>query len=274
MYGLEDQEGLQLNENLEGQQNEGLSEAQLEYMKELQVPAAEWREMEPQEQAIRMNQIIDRFGELGLSAELTQIFEELYGPEMFEMYETLEQLNKVEAPNDIVQIEQVSDVLSECQELRFENWIRLTDDQKEAVMNQLEERIAEIECRPPCPVSFKEMEPDLWGGYRPAYKDIGLSDRLLDNTPEMYAELIDTLIHEGRHAYQDYNLHVQEVHPRHAEVESWRDTWGNGEGKWEYWNDCRTELGARLYDQQSIEIDARNFAGDVMNSLIEKLNNA
>ena len=274
MYGMEDYEGLQINETSEGLQNEGLSDVQLEYMKELQVPAADWQQMEPQEQMARMSQIIDRYSELGIPQELHDIFEELYGPEMYEMYENLEKLNKVEAPNDIVQIEQISDFLNECSELRYENWTRLSDSQKEYVMNQLEQRIAEIECRTPCPVHFEPMEPNLCGGYRPGRKDIGLNEGFLYNDPYVFAELLDTLIHEGRHAYQDYNLHVQEVHPRHAEVESWRDTWGNGEGKWEYWNDCRTELGERLYDQQSIEIDARNFAGDVLSEFIKKQQNA
>ena len=74
---------------------------------------------------------------------------------------------------------------------------------------------------------------------------------------------------EGRHAYQDYNINVCEVHPRHSEVESWAETMGDG--KWGYWGDCSTLIGQRLYEQQSVEIDARNFAHDVTDKITEKL---
>ena len=80
-----------------------------------------------------------------------------------------------------------------------------------------------------------------------------------------YKEIVDTLIHEGRHAYQDYNVNENEIHPRHSEVVSWAETMEGG--KWGYWGDCSTLLGQRLYDQQSIEIDARNFARDVLDKL-------
>jgi hypothetical protein len=44
-----------------------------------------------------------------------------------------------------------------------------------------------------------------------------------------------------------------------------------GDGKWQYWGDCSTELGQRLYEQQSVEIDVRNFAGDVVSKIEDKL---
>lgn len=269
MYGLEDYEGIQPNESLEGLQNEGLSEAQLEYMRELQVPASEWHEMQPQEQLVQMNDIIDRYSELGCKTELDDVFESVYGSEMYETYQNMELLEQVEAPNDIEQIEQISDVVSSCDELRYENWENMSVSEKAEAINQLEQQIAQIECRPACQVRFAEMEPNEYGGYG-GNGDITLNECLLENDIDTYKELIDTIVHEGRHAYQDYNMHVQEVHPRHSEVESWRDTWGDGEGKWTYWSDCRTELGQRLYEQQSIEIDARNFAGDVILELSKK----
>lgn len=270
MIELDDMEGLQQNNSLEGTNNEGLSEAQRNYMVELAVPQEEWAEMPIEQQTEWMNSVVDRFSELGIDVELGSILEELYGMPALELFESMEVVEHIEAPDDMKQIEMVSDVLADCEELKYENWIHLTDAEKTAVMNDLESRIAAIECRPPCPVRFADMEDNVYGGYRPAYGDITLNDFMLENTPDMYRELVDTLIHEGRHAYQDYNINVAETHPRHSEVDSWRDTWGNGVGKWEYWNDCRTELGQRLYEQQSIEIDARNFAGDVLNAFSQK----
>ena len=267
MNDLEDLEGVRQEGTVEGIQNEGLSDIQKEYMLELAVPASDWEAMPLEEQQARLNVMIDRFAELGVDAELASILEELYGDSVLETYEAME---RIEAPNDMVQIEMVSDVLVNCEELKYENWIHLSDAEKTEVLNKLEEQIATIECRPPCPVHFEPLEPNLYGGYRPGVGDIQLNNFLLSNDYGNYQELIDTLIHEGRHAYQDFNINVQETHPRHSEVDSWRDTWGNGTGKWEYWNDCRTELGVRLYEQQSIEIDARNFAGDVINIMNQK----
>ena len=35
--------------------------------------------------------------------------------------------------------------------------------------------------------------------------------------------------------------------------------------------DCSNELGQRLYEQQAIEIDARNFAHDVLNNWWDRI---
>lgn len=75
-------------------------------------------------------------------------------------------------------------------------------------------------------------------------------------------EVLETVVHEGRHAYQDYNVNECEVHPRHLEVVSWSETMEGG--KWGYSGGSSSLLGQRLYEQQSVEIDARNFAADVL----------
>lgn len=179
--------------------------------------------------------------------------------------------NKVEAPTDIEQIENISDVLSDCKALEFEEWGKLETSEKIEVLDSLERKIAEIEKRPSCPISAKVMGEGVLGGYNTETKHIDLNESMIEASGQdyvMYSEVIDTLIHEGRHAYQDYNVNVNEVHPRHSEVESWADTMGGG--KWEYWGDTSSLLGQRLYEQQSIEIDARNFAADVMDKFHEK----
>lgn len=171
-----------------------------------------------------------------------------------------------EAPQDYIQIEQICDVLSNCEEIKYENWIFLELSEKESVLNSLEERIAEIECRPACPVRLFPLEDGEWGGYNPIDKDITINSNYAELSDyHTYKEVVDTLVHEGRHAYQDYNVNICEIHPRHSEVASWAETMEGG--KWGYWGDCSTFLGQRLYDQQSIEIDARNFARDVLDKL-------
>lgn len=273
MECIEDFEGIQDSTYGEGISPEHLTDAQRDYMSELKVSSQEWAELSTLQQLEQINEIIERYEELGISLDLSEIFESLYGKEMAETYTNRENMSEsletnIEAPNDLEQIEQISGVLADCQELQYENWEQLSPQEKTTLLNELECQIASIECRTPCPVRFEHMDEGTYGGYNEYRKDITLNEELLSNDYGVYCELLDTLVHEGRHAYQDYNLHIQEVHPRHSEVESWRDTWGDG--RWEYCNDCRTELGARLYHQQSIEIDARNFAGDVLESLMQK----
>ena len=183
------------------------------------------------------------------------------------LYEELNApLEKPEAPHDHIQIERISEVISSCKDIKYENWISLKLEEKEKILNSLEERIAEIEHRPACYIRLMSLRKDQWGGYNPATKDITINSSFVKLSDyNTYCEVIDTLVHEGRHAYQDYNVNVNEIHPRHSEVESWAETMHGG--KWEYWGDCSTVLGQRLYEQQSIEIDARNFAADVLEKL-------
>lgn len=170
------------------------------------------------------------------------------------------------APSDLEQIGQIRDCLSNTSEIKFDNWISLELSEKEMVLNALEEQIAKIEHRPACPIHLSELEENLLGGYNPKTKDITINSLYAERSDfGAYREIIDTLVHEGRHAYQDYNVNIAEIHPRHSEVESWADTMSGG--KWEYWGDCSTRIGLRLYEQQSIEIDARNFATDVLDKL-------
>lgn len=192
----------------------------------------------------------------------------------------IEEVNPMylEAPSDLEQIESMSNVLSETDGLKFENWKELDLHERVEVLNELECKFAEIEHRPACPIKSVPLGPitisegrasGVMGRYRPESKDITINAELISATsPITIRETIDTLIHEGRHAYQDYNINVREVHPRHAEVESWTETMGDG--KWEYWSDCSTKIGLRLYEQQSIEIDARSFAADVLNKYDRK----
>ena len=69
----------------------------------------------------------------------------------------------------------------------------------------------------------------LLGGFNPTTKDITINSNMLgSNNPHVLREILDTIIHEGRHAYQDYNVNVCEIHPRHAEVVSWSETMEGG----------------------------------------------
>lgn len=264
---LEDYEDITLRADVEQtEESQCLNENQLAYLSELSVSSTEWTEMSNVQKDLHLDILQDRLDELGIKDVEMLGNTNLLSPEM------LEELNiRLEAPNDMIQIEQVSDVLANCEDIRFENWQSLELNEKVEVLNQLETQIAHIEHRPACPILAKEMESGIWGGYNPHTKCITINSNYIEQSggaSHIYEEILDTLVHEGRHAYQDYNVNVCEVHPRHSEVESWSETMGGG--KWEYWNDCSSYLGQRLYEQQSVEIDARNFAADVLAKFKEK----
>ena len=261
---------------LEFAEIENLSPLQIDYLNELNIMPEVWESMDIQAQDEHLGLIIGRFHELKLPHQFNfkQWIDKIFGSKISEAYERLE------APQDYIQIEHISEVLSNCENLRFEKWCSLNLSERLEVLNDIESRIAEIEHRPACPVRYDFSMGNIQiygdevyghlGGYSSATNDITLNSHMVEsNHPTAFMEVIDTIIHEGRHAYQDYNIHVREVHPRHSEVASWADTMGDG--KWQYWGDCSTELGQRLYEQQSVEIDARNFAADVKERINDKL---
>ena len=76
---------------------------------------------------------------------------------------------------------------------------------------------------------------------------------------------MDTLIHEGRHAYQDYNLNEREVHPRSGDVSNWR----LNEERFGYQD--AEHCGMKAYALQPVEADARAFAEDVLKQYFNKI---
>ena len=272
-------------EDLEGiaqpvkQPIEVFTDAQLGYLAELDFSDSDWANVGDAQQLFTFSHIDRRMDELGIPLEeRSEVAYRAFSVDLASDYEDylVEQYDSavdveygkedLEAPQDHIQIEQISETISNCEEIKYENWISLELSEKESVLNSLEQRIAEIECRPACPIRLLPLEERQWGGYNPVTKDITINSNYAELSDyHTYKEVVDTLVHEGRHAYQDYNVNICEIHPRHSEVASWAETMEGG--KWGYWGDCSTLLGQRLYDQQSIEIDARNFARDVLDKL-------
>ena len=89
---------------------------------------------------------------------------------------------------------------------------------------------------------------------------------LMDNSYEGYKETLDTLFHEGRHAYQDYNLYVERVEQNRELVDSWKVNnvdlgYDNGDRL------IFKDRGYLEYYTQPVEVDARVFAETVINEL-------
>jgi hypothetical protein len=159
----------------------------------------------------------------------------------------------LEAPHDYLQIERISDCILNCDPLRYENWIELPSNKKMDVLSSLEKQIACIEHRPECPIFAEDLEEEYSGYFSSEEHKIVVNKKFIDSTDEVdYYQVLETLIHEGRHAYQDYNMYEREVHPVPQEVNSWRENIETG-----YLSPA--ENGWRAYRNQPIEVDARNF---------------
>lgn len=193
----------------------------------------------------------------------------------------LNQTEKLEYVTDLEMIEKISDYLESVDTINYEKWCTLSLEQKKDVLNEIERNIASIEHRPAVMVELEDMEPFNFG-YQDNYNHIiVLNSRLVGvNSVEMHRNVIDTIVHEGRHAYQHYNVDVKMIHESCGEVKSWQENFYNPEYQYyrsgtqrvyiPYNDGTIHNVDFRLYYYQPVEIDARNFAADVLTKLEEK----
>ncbi len=198
--------------------------------------------------------------------------------ESFGKLERYDGFESYECLNDAQVTEQIAEYLSGIENLRYENWKNLTLEQRAGLLNTIEHRIALIEHRPPLPIKVKKLEPNVFG-YQDSYnKLIALNSKfVISDSKEAYRDVIDTIIHEGRHAYQHYNVDQKCVHESLSEVNTWRENFYDPKYRYYSGNPLVVigpnkvgDVGFRLYYYQPVEIDARNFAADVMLKLKNK----
>lgn len=184
----------------------------------------------------------------------------------------------LEAISDREQIESIADYMVSVEEIRFDNWKDLSLEQQVDVLNKMEQCIANIEHRPSAIISIKDMDTKTYG-YQLG-DSIVINSKYLNasaSSPEVLEQMLDTLIHEGRHRYQHYNVEERLVHDSIAEVKSWRENLyelGYRDGSpihliefgpvGLFTNERLSDEGKRLYYYQPVEIDAREFAEDVL----------
>lgn len=190
-------------------------------------------------------------------------------------------LETTEIVTDLEMSEGIADYLETVEEIKFENWSKLSLEQKTEVLNRIEQHVASIEHRPALKVELEPMKPRTLGYQSASEHKIALNSMYVaSNNPGVHREVLDTIIHEGRHAYQHYNVDVRNIHESGAEVATWRENFYDPRYQYYHstgqkiiipYNDgSRHDVDFRLYYYQPVEIDARNFAKDVMNRLEEK----
>ena len=243
---------------------EKLSELELEYIGECLSPPR------PEELAIRIDDIIGGMPPKAIDSN----------PEIAEMIAPIrDQIPSkyLEAPNDMEQVAQISDMMADTEELHPDNWKRLSLEERVAVLNDLEVKIAEIEHRPPCPIYTKDMGvieqhgEKLYGSmgvHQSGFfgESITINSRLLmGDNPVYFKESLNTLVHEGRHSYQTYNMEQRETHTSQGDLTNWHKNMED----FGYQN--AQLCGFKAYWLQPIESDARKFAEDVLTAYEKKI---
>lgn len=183
----------------------------------------------------------------------------------FDIPKSMEQL----APPDAVQTEMIAEAVKDMGSFEFGQWEKLSPEERISAVQQLENKVAEIEMRPPMQVSIQDLGDGYYGYQDYANGSIVInSDLMASKEYKDYYEVLDTLFHEGRHAYQFTNVFGHATEQNSELVEAWRINLvdlGYESGKSGIL-DFRN-LGFKRYLAQPIEVDARVFAEDVMKQI-------
>ncbi len=183
-------------------------------------------------------------------------------------------LERMEILTDFEMTEKIADYLENVREFRYEEWTKLSLEERTEVLNRVEQKIAEIEHRPALKVGIETMKPNELGYQCATEHRIALNSNVVaSNSASAHRAVIDTIIHEGRHAYQHYNVDVKCIHESTSIVKTWEKNfydpaWGyysyHGQKVYVPNNHGQIrDIGFLLYEQQPVEVDARNFTSDV-----------
>lgn len=186
-----------------------------------------------------------------------------------------------EIVTDLEMTEGIAEYLETVDELKYENWCKLSLSERAEVLNKIEQNVAAIEHRPALKVELEQMKPRSLGYQCAAENKIVLNTLYVGaNSREQHREVIDTIIHEGRHAYQHYNTDVKTIHESISKVRTWYENFYSPEYKYyhsgsqkiliPYHDGTIHDVDYRLYYYQPVETDARDFAHDVLAKLEEK----
>jgi len=148
--------------------------------------------------------------------------------------------------------------------LNDSEWSKLSIQNRTSVMQSVENEVARREGRTPCNVSlFSEPPKDgriIAGQYNRENRNIEINDYHLRGKS---SDCLDTILHEGRHAYQNQAVSSEINHYNKAEVDAWRNNMKPG-------HYIQPEENRRAYYRQPIEADAREYAAIVSGQVISE----
>lgn len=137
------------------------------------------------------------------------------------------------------------------------NWSTLDSDTRLCLLQEVENRRAKIDGRQPLKVSVKKMDPSLMGAcctHPDGSQELVLNDLFVKVSrfgAHSASEALNTILHEGRHAYQNHCVREGKGKVTKRMILEWmisQETYINSAKDYD------------LYMLQAIEMDARYFA--------------
>lgn len=252
MYGLEDYEGIELNDSLEGMQNEGMSDAQKDYLQEVIPEPEDWLNMSYQEKSDSVNMMDLRLDEMQLTTDVMP-------QECFEYVSDLKQMEQFQNIECVENCISTSDYFYASG--KAEEFMEGNMETREQLAQEFFEEIKEdLGLDSDIPLEFCEM--DSLGGYNP--NSIRLNAEYLEH-PDPRG-LLKTVVHESEHAFQHEVVDNPHLHP---EISS------ETVAEWKYNMDhykSAEVYGMEAYRNQPIEKDAFAFESYVF-AQVDKLKN-
>ena len=148
------------------------------------------------------------------------------------------------------------------------NWSKMNEASRLAALQEAENRQARADGRPPVKVQKGSREefrhPDTLGGYNPYEKVIRLNYRYIEGKSPTHtgAGALSTILHEGRHAYQNYLVDKGVTSDSPVILKEWLT---------ETVMYVPPEESFLIYAIQSLEDDARRFARKEMQKILGSL---
>ena len=161
--------------------------------------------------------------------------------------ENFDTIQESDVENEL-QIKEAVERLSNIAELQPDVWDQLDSDQRLGVLQLVENNLAEVQGRPSVGITPIELPANAFGQFDGTQIQIN-QDHLTGNSIDV-REMIDTIVHEGRHAYQSYAIEHPGFHSDSDQVQSWADNFQPE-------NYLTVEqYGQEMYQNQPIEADA------------------
>lgn len=159
------------------------------------------------------------------------------------------------------QVERVAEYLNNLSDIKYENWVSLSNSERIGVIQRIEIQAAKLGCREPLMIEVVPMNAMDYGYMDWANKKIALNENLVySDKYDDYRQCIKILIHEGRHAYQYSNTLIERTEPNDEKFLSWKINIDTGY--------CSAELfGLKRYYLQPLEVDARVFSESIVSKL-------
>lgn len=151
--------------------------------------------------------------------------------------------------------------------IEYGNWSKMYFHEKIDTLQAIENEMAKRQGRAPCPIKASALTSNYFevggGLYETGSKEIHVNsiqlthNSIYGKNPEFH---LKSVLHEGRHAYQDQVVKGNIAHHNPEEVELWKENLKEG-------NYIKSHQNPRGYYYQPVEVDARRFSEDMIKQL-------